>query len=76
MILDEFSRRTLANMEVALERACERLPPQFNGHEERKKIAMRIIERAKSGESHLDGLTHAALTASATLDKVEPAQTE
>ena len=36
MLAEEFDERTAANMEVALERACRRLPVDRNDHETRK----------------------------------------
>ena len=50
MITDDFDERTIANMEVALDRACERFPKQLAAHEARKRVAARILERARRGE--------------------------
>jgi len=72
MILDEVTKRTLANMEIALERACDRLPGYLSNHEVRKTIAIQILERAKGGEASLEALTDAALTASATFSDALP----
>ena len=72
MILDEVTKRTLAKMEIALERACERLPRSFSNHEVRKTIAIKILERAKDGEASLEAMTDAALTASATFSGTLP----
>lgn len=63
MITDDFDERTIANMEVALDRACERFPKQLATHEARKRIAGRILERARGGERTLKGLTDAAILA-------------
>jgi hypothetical protein len=63
MITDDFDERTIANMEVALDRACERFPKQLASHEARKRIAARILERARCGERTLKGLTDAAILA-------------
>jgi len=63
MISDDFDERTIANMEVALDRACERFPKQLASHEARKRIATRILARATRGERTLKGLTEAALMA-------------
>jgi hypothetical protein len=63
MITDDFDERTIANMEVALDRACERFPKQLATHEARKRIAARILERARRGERTLKGLTDAAILA-------------
>ena len=47
--------RTIANMEVALEKACRRLP---NGgdHEKRKYVANKLRLSANSGNTTLGGL--------------------
>ena len=63
MISDDFDERTIANMEVALDRACERFPSQLASHEARKRIATRILMSATRGERTLKGLTEAAVMA-------------
>ncbi|MFL6836357.1 MAG: hypothetical protein ACJ8FZ_03500 [Bradyrhizobium sp.] len=63
MIADEFDQRTLANMEVALERVCERFPELLAGHEARKLVAFKIIECARSGERSLGEFTRVARAA-------------
>ena len=63
MITDDFDERTIANMEVALDRACDRFPKQLASHEARKRIAARILARARQGERTLKGLTETALMA-------------
>jgi hypothetical protein len=63
MITDDFDERTIANMEVALDRACERFPKQLASHEARKRVAARILESARGGERTLKGLTDAAILA-------------
>ena len=60
MIADSFDRRTLANMEVALERACQALPKSSDNHDVRRHIANRLLDYAKSGDRTLTGLTKAA----------------
>src|SRR4051794_22450971 len=67
MISDEFDRRTLANMEVALERMCQRFPDRLAGHEARKKIAAAILKSAAEGKRNLGELTAAARAAAAKL---------
>ena len=63
MISDDFNERTIANMETALDRACERFPKQWATHEARKRIAARILERATAGDRTLKGLTEVAIMA-------------
>ena len=67
MISDDFDERTIANMEVALDRACERFPKQLATHEARKRIAARILQRAAQGERTLKGLTDAAILAATVI---------
>ena len=67
MITDDFDERTIANMEVALDRACERFPKQLATHEARKRIATRILQRATRGERTLKGLTDAAILAATVI---------
>jgi hypothetical protein len=47
MITDEFDERTVANMDVALERSCQHLPAKLADHRGRKFIAEKIVECAK-----------------------------
>jgi hypothetical protein len=71
MISESFDRRTLANMEIALERACEVLSTGSEKHRTRRHIADRIIRCAKSGNRSLGSLTAAALAAAKEL-RVKP----
>ena len=66
-IADSFDARTFANMEVALERACERFGPRREEHEARRYIASKILECAQGGEKTLTGLTEAGLVAASEL---------
>jgi hypothetical protein len=58
MIEDRFDARTLANMQVALERVCRQRP---NGeyHKVRRRVARRIMQCAKKGKRTLGALTKA-----------------
>ena len=76
MITDDFDERTIANMEVALDRACERFPKQLASHEARKHIAAQILERATQGERSLEGLTDAAITAAMAISSKSTASHE
>jgi hypothetical protein len=49
MIEDGFDARTLANMNVALERVCQRRP-DGEDHKVRRLVAQRIIRCAKMGQ--------------------------
>jgi len=63
MVVNEFDERTVANMEVALERACARLPPHRNDHATRRFIAEQIVACARRGETTLGELSAAAMKA-------------
>ena len=58
MIDDSFDTRTLANMEVALDRVCGKTQ-SGQRHELRKRVAEAIVQRAKSGNIALGALTEA-----------------
>jgi hypothetical protein len=63
MIAESFDRRTLAKIEVALERACAVLAIGSEERRAREHIAIKIIECARSGDKTLGGLTKAGLAA-------------
>jgi hypothetical protein len=67
MITDAFNRRTIANMEVALDRACLILPTDGEKHRARRIIAGKIIECANRGETSLSRLTEAGYAAAMQL---------
>ncbi len=54
--LDE---RTRANMEVALEEACRELP-HGGDHALRKRIALKLLQSARHGNTTLSGLSAVA----------------
>jgi len=45
----DFDQTTMANMTAALEQVCNRLPPDRDTHEIRKRIADAMIAYARSG---------------------------
>ncbi|WP_208825843.1 hypothetical protein [Bradyrhizobium neotropicale] len=57
MLSEEFSQKTIAAMDLALERACRFLPIGLPEHQTRKFVAEKIIECAKNGNQTLAGLT-------------------
>jgi len=63
MIADSFKIRTIANMEVALERACQALSNGRECHDARRFIASRILKSAERGDETLGALTQAGLKA-------------
>ncbi|XIA64141.1 hypothetical protein ACFIOY_35305 [Bradyrhizobium sp. TZ2] len=71
MITDSFDRRTMANMEVALERACLLLPTGSDEHRARRIIANKIIECANRGDTALSRLTEAGYAAAMHLTASE-----
>ena len=73
-IAERFDQRTLANMEVALERACAVLALGSEQHEARRHIATRIVERAESGDRTLRGLTEAGRAAASELVMLQSAE--
>jgi hypothetical protein len=66
MITDSFEPRTLASMEVALERACSTLAERSE-HQVRSQIANSILACAQTGEVSLGCLTEAAMAAAIRL---------
>jgi len=66
-IAERFDMRTLANMEVALERACKVLAIGSEQHDIRRRIASKILECAESGERTLGALTEAGRVAASEL---------
>jgi hypothetical protein len=63
LFASEFDERTAANMEVALARVCQRLPPSKQDHDTRRFIAERIIDAARKGHTKLTELTAAGVKA-------------
>ena len=63
MLTERFNERTMANMEVALERACLLLPTGSEKHRLRRLIANKIIECANRGDTTLSRLTEAGYAA-------------
>jgi hypothetical protein len=58
MIESRFDIRTLANMDVALERVCKKTP-RGQQHETRALVADAILRCARRGKVSLGALTHA-----------------
>ena len=67
MITDAFNRRTIAKMEVALERACLLIPTGSEEHSARRIIASKIIECAHRGDATLSRLTEVGYAAAMQL---------
>jgi hypothetical protein len=69
LLSESFDRRTLLDMEVALDRACGGLPPDLRTHATRTFIAKRMIERVRAGACTQDAMMRAALDAVEELEK-------
>ena len=67
MIADSFDARTLANMDVALERACKTLSVAAERHDIRRYIASKILKCARAGDTGLGDLTEAGRIAAREL---------
>lgn len=76
MISDEFDKKTLAIMELALERAGRFLPLGLPEHETRKFVAEKIIECARNGNQTLAGLTEVGRRAVHELRELMAAKSE
>jgi hypothetical protein len=76
MITDTFDRRTIAKMEVALERACLLLPTGSEKHNARRIVAGKIIECANRGETSLSRPTEAGYAAALQLGASTPSVRE
>jgi urease gamma subunit len=76
MLSDEFNKKTLAIMELALERACRFLPLGLPEHETRKFVAEKIVECARNGNQSLAGLTEVGRQAVRELRELMTAKSE
>jgi urease gamma subunit len=76
MISDEFDKKSLAIMELALERACRFLPLGLPEHETRKFVAEKIVECARNGNRTLPGLTEVGRRAVHQLRELMAAKNE
>jgi hypothetical protein len=66
---ESFDRRTLFDMEMALDKACAMLKADMQDHDNRCYIAKRIIARVQPGPSSQDAMMQAALAAVEDLRK-------
>jgi hypothetical protein len=67
MIIDTFDERIRANMEVALERACQPLGRGGTTHPCRQFVALHLISAAREGATTLAELTEVARAATRKL---------
>jgi hypothetical protein len=66
MIAQSFDTRTLANMEIALDRTCANIP-EGQKHTVRRYVAARIARCARMGQRTLAALSQAGQVAAAEL---------
>jgi hypothetical protein len=62
-MIADFDSRTLANMQVALERACKILSTEAEEHWARRHIASKIVECAEGCDKTLNAMTAAGRAA-------------
>jgi len=67
MITDDFDRATLANMHEALDQATKQFPLRLLGQEGRREVACKLMDFAKGGQTSLQPLTEAAVSAASSL---------
>jgi hypothetical protein len=60
--MSKLDERTTANMDVVLEQAC-RIFPHGGDHEQRRRIAQKLMLSARKGNTTLGGLTAVASAA-------------
>ena len=72
MITERFNSRTMANLEVALERACLLLSTDREKHLARRVIAAKLIECANRGDVTLSGLTAAGSSVAMQMSAAKP----
>ncbi len=70
LIAESFDTRTLANMEIALDRACANIP-EGQKHRIRRHVAARIARCARMGQRTLAALSQAGQIAAAELRQRE-----
>ena len=63
LVAETFGNRTVFEMELALQQACEMLPPELNSHTSRCFVARRILSRVGGGDRTFGGLVAAGLAA-------------
>lgn len=49
LIVESFDKNVRFNMEMALDKACQSLPPKLNNHDFRRMIAVKIAEQVRGG---------------------------
>lgn len=62
-VTDAYGQRAIREMELALMKACEKLPRELNSHQFRTFVAKRICARVEGGERTFGGMVTAAMAA-------------
>src|ERR1041385_2503901 len=68
--MSKLDERTTANMDVVLDQAC-RIFPHGGDHEQRRRIAQKLMLSARKGNTTLGGLTAVASAAVQELTRAE-----
>lgn len=63
LVSDTLDRRAINEMEIALSKACEILPPELDTHDNRCLIAKSILRRVNDGERTFGGMVCAGMAA-------------
>ncbi|QUS40678.1 hypothetical protein RPMA_18955 [Tardiphaga alba] len=63
LVTEMFGNRTVFEMEMALQKACEVLKPELDTHENRCFIARSILARVGGGERTFGGMVSAGMAA-------------
>jgi hypothetical protein len=69
----KLDQRTVANMDVALENICRKLPNSGGDHETRKHIAKKLLHAARKGNTRLEALEDIARRALRDLSRSQVA---
>lgn len=63
LVTEAFGNRAIFEMELALQKACQILPPEMDTHENRCFIARSILARVGGGERSFEGMVSAGMAA-------------
>lgn len=69
----KLDQRTVANMDVALESICRKLPNNGGDHETRKYVAKKLLQAARKGNTRLGALEDVARRALQDLSRSQVA---
>lgn len=63
LVTEAFGNHAVFEMELALQQACQILPPELDSHENRCFIARAILARVGGGERTFEGMVSAGMAA-------------